>query len=54
MFTQTVKKYEIVDDNYDNICLPNEFLKGIYCLVKFSTEIFNREGNEKQNIRIRS
>jgi len=46
MITQQIEKYEVNDNNYNDFCLPQQFLKGIYDIVKFTKQLFERENIE--------
>jgi hypothetical protein len=43
---QLVEKHLVNDDNYKTFCFPDEFLNGIYDLVKFSKDLCERENIE--------
>lgn len=46
MLSQKVTKYEVNETNYKNFCFPDEFLLGIYEIVKFTKELCERENIE--------
>jgi phosphorylcholine metabolism protein LicD len=42
-YRQNVEKMQINENNYKDICFPDEFLMGIYDVVKFTKELCERE-----------
>jgi lipopolysaccharide cholinephosphotransferase len=46
MIQQIVEKYDVDELNFKNFCFPDEFLKGIYEIVKFTKELCERENIE--------
>lgn len=45
-YHQRVEKYLVNESNYKNFCFPDEYLLGIYEIVKFTKELCERENIE--------
>lgn len=45
-YCQSIEKYNVDESNYKNFCFPDEFLLGIYDIVKFTKELCERENIE--------
>lgn len=45
-YYQRVEKYNVNESNYKNFCFPDEYLLGIYEIVKFTKELCERENIE--------
>jgi lipopolysaccharide cholinephosphotransferase len=43
MIQQKVEKYIVDDSNYQNFCFPNDYILGIYEIVKYTKELCDRE-----------
>lgn len=45
-YRQEVVKYDVTSSNYNNFCFPNEYLLGVYDIVKYTKELCEREDIE--------